>query len=111
VCRERVHVSARPGEGLRRTRAEPRAYHTMNSARLDRWSPMGSSCCGEWSKSHEHRREGEKGMRASVALMIAALVIGSIVSSCAAGWPTTPTATPCAFIERCRNPGLSTGGN
>jgi hypothetical protein len=50
-------------------------------------------------------------MRAAVVLMIAALVIGALVSSCAAGWPTTPTATPCAFIERCRNPALTTGGN
>jgi len=50
-------------------------------------------------------------MRTSMALIIAALVIGSVVSSCATGWPPTPTATPCAFIERCRNPTLSTGGN
>ncbi len=50
-------------------------------------------------------------MRTYVAWMIAALLIGVLVSSCAAGWPTTPTATPCAFIERCRNPALTTGGN
>jgi len=41
--------------------------------------------------------------------MIAALVIGSVVSSCATGGQ--PTTTPCAFIERCRNPALTTGGN
>jgi hypothetical protein len=46
VCRERVHVSARPGEGLRRTWAEPRADHTMNRAALDRWSAMGASSGG-----------------------------------------------------------------
>ena len=50
-------------------------------------------------------------MRTSMALIIAALVLGSGVSSCATSWPPTPTATPCAFIERCRNPTLSTGGN
>jgi hypothetical protein len=39
--------------------------------------------------------------------MIAALVIGALVSSCAMGGRPTPTATPCAFVERCRNPALT----
>ncbi len=46
-----------------------------------------------------------------MALIIAALLIGFMVSSCATSWQATPTATPCAFIERCRNPALTTGGN
>jgi hypothetical protein len=50
-------------------------------------------------------------MRTSIALIIAALVIGCMVLSCETSWQATPTATPCAFIERCRNPALTTGGN
>jgi hypothetical protein len=61
---------------------------------------------------HEHRPEGERGMKAYVALMITALVLGAMVSSCATGWPPPPTAPECIFIERCRNPALSSpGGN
>jgi hypothetical protein len=71
---------------------------------------MGASSGGGWSKSHKPRREGERGMRTSVALMIAALVIGALVSSCAMGWQLTPTAPSCVFVERCRNPTLTTGG-
>ena len=74
-----------------------------------RGSRMGASSGGGWRMSHEPRREGERGMRAAVAVMIAALLIGALVSSCATGGQ--PTATPCAFIERCRNPALTTGGN
>jgi hypothetical protein len=48
-------------------------------------------------------------MRTYMALIIAALLIGFMVSSCATGGQ--PTATPCAFIERCRNPALTTAGN
>jgi hypothetical protein len=77
---------------------------------MARWRARGASS-GDWSKSPAHRWEGERGMRTSVALMITALVIGSLVSSCATSWPPPPTATPCAFIERCRNPALTTGGN
>jgi putative transposase len=33
-------------------------------------------------------------MRTSVAFMIAVLPIGSLVSSCAPGWPATPAALP-----------------
>jgi hypothetical protein len=55
-------------------------------------------------------RECERDMRTYVTLMIAALVIGSTVSSCATGWQTTPTAPACVFIERCRNPALTSPG-
>jgi hypothetical protein len=72
---------------------------------------MGASSGGGWSKSYKPRGEGGRGMRTSMALMIAALLIGSVLSSCATSWPPTPTATPCAFIERCRNPALTTGGS
>jgi hypothetical protein len=44
------------------------------------------------------------------ALMIAALLIGSMLSSCATGGQTTPTAPACVFDERCRNPALSPSG-
>jgi hypothetical protein len=74
-----------------------------------RWRARGASG-GGWCKRPEPRREGEKGMRTAVALTIAALVIGALVSSCATGGPPTPTATPCALVDRCRNPGLTTGG-
>jgi hypothetical protein len=77
---------------------------------MDRWSRMSSSSCGHWSKSPEHRREGERGMRAAVAVMIAALVIRSLVSSCAMGWQPTSTAPACACVERCRNLALTTEG-
>jgi hypothetical protein len=77
---------------------------------MARGSRMSASSGGRWSKSHEHRREGEWGMRASVVVMIAALVIGALVSSCATGGPPTPTAPACVFVDRCRNPALSTGG-
>jgi hypothetical protein len=36
--------------------------------------PYGASICGRWRKRHEPRREGERGMRAAVVLMITALV-------------------------------------
>ena len=49
-------------------------------------------------------------MRTAVALLIATLVIGALVSSCATGGPPTPTAPPCVFVDRCRNPALTTGG-
>jgi hypothetical protein len=48
--------------------------------------------------------------RIYVALMIAALLIGSMLSSCATGWQTTPRAPACVFDERCRNPALSPSG-
>jgi hypothetical protein len=50
-------------------------------------------------------------MRTALAMLIATVLLGVLVSSCATGWPPTPTATPCAFIERCRNPTLTGGGN
>ena len=49
-------------------------------------------------------------MRIAVAMMIAALVIGALVSSCAMGGPPMPTAPACVFVERCRNPALTTPG-
>jgi hypothetical protein len=49
-------------------------------------------------------------MRTSVVLIIAALVMGSLVSSRATDWPTTPTAPARVFIERCRNPARTTPG-
>src|SRR5262249_38916842 len=59
---------------------------------------------------HEPRREYTKGMRTSVAVRIAALLIGTLVSSCAMGGPPPSTAPACVFIERCRNPALTTRG-
>jgi hypothetical protein len=38
----------------------------------------------------------------------AALLLASLLSSCATGWPPPPTAPACVFIERCRNPALTT---
>jgi hypothetical protein len=52
---------------------------------MGRWSPRGALRGTDWSKSPEGRREGETGMRTSMALMIAVLLIGSVVLSCAAG--------------------------
>jgi hypothetical protein len=49
-------------------------------------------------------------MRTPVAVLIAGLVLASLVSSCASGWPPGPTAPECVFIERCRNPALSSPG-
>jgi hypothetical protein len=43
-----------------------------------------------------------------VVVIIAALVMGSLVPSCATGWPTTPTAPACISLECCRNPALTT---
>jgi hypothetical protein len=45
-----------------------------------------------------------------MVLIIAALVLGALVLSCATGWPTTPTAPACVFIECCRNPAVTTPG-
>jgi hypothetical protein len=76
-----------------RTHALPKRYEALYY-RLRR---------GPWCRE-------ELDMRTPVALLIAVLVISALVSSCAAQWPTTPAATPCALIERCRNPALTTGG-
>jgi hypothetical protein len=46
-------------------------------------------------------------MSTSVAVLIAALVLASLVSSCATRWPSAPTAPECVFIDRCRNAPLS----
>jgi hypothetical protein len=51
-----------------------------------------------------------RAMRTPVAVLIAGLVLASLVSSCASGWPPGPTAPECVFIERCRNPALSSPG-
>jgi hypothetical protein len=49
-------------------------------------------------------------MRISMALMSTALLIGFLVSSWTTGGRPTSTATLCAFVERCRNPALTTEG-
>lgn len=49
-------------------------------------------------------------MRTYMALAIAALLIGFLLSSCATRWSPTPTAPECVFIERCRNPALTSPG-
>jgi hypothetical protein len=45
-----------------------------------------------------------------MALVIAALLFSFMLSSCTAGWQTTPTAPACVFDSRCRNPALSSPG-
>jgi hypothetical protein len=50
------------------------------------------------------------GCRVSWRGRIGALVRGSLVSLCATGWHTSPTAPVCVFVERCRNPALTTPG-
>jgi hypothetical protein len=53
-------------------------------------------------------------MKTSIAVLLAALLLSGLVASCATlrQWQqATPTETPCAFIERCRNPTLTGGGN
>ncbi|SRR6266498_5381521 len=69
----------------------------------------GEGCSGEGT-CPEHRRECVRGMRTYMALVIAALLIGSVLSSCATRGQLTPTAPACAFVERCRNPALTTSG-
>jgi hypothetical protein len=54
----------------------------------------------------------EPSMRTTVGFVMAALVLVSLLSSCATGWPPPPTAPEGVFIPRCRNPALTTpGGN
>jgi hypothetical protein len=53
---------------------------------------------------------GEAPMRNTVGFWMAALMLASLLSGCAAGWPPPPTAPECAFIPRCRNPALTTPG-
>ena len=50
------------------------------------------------------------GCRVSWRGRIGALVRGSLVSLCATGWHTSPTAPVCVFVECCRNPALTTPG-
>ena len=49
-------------------------------------------------------------MSTTVGFFIAALVLASLLSSCATGWLPPPTAPECAFIERCRNPARTSPG-
>jgi hypothetical protein len=49
-------------------------------------------------------------MRASMALMTAALWLGCLLASCATGWPPPPTAPAGVFSERCRTPALTRPG-
>jgi len=49
-------------------------------------------------------------MKRYLALMIAGAAFGCLLSACATGWPPPPTAPACVFIERCRNPALTTPG-
>ena len=52
----------------------------------------------------------EPPMRTKVGFLIAALVLASLLSSCATGWLPPPTVPECVFIPRCRNPALTTPG-
>jgi hypothetical protein len=54
------------------------------------------------------RRGRREGGRTTVACMIAVLPIGSLVSSCATGWPASVTAVAGVFVERWRTPALTT---
>jgi hypothetical protein len=49
-------------------------------------------------------------MRAYMALMTAALLLGCLLASCATGWPPPPTAPAGVFSERCRTPALTRPG-
>jgi hypothetical protein len=61
---------------------------------------------------NETGMEGEPPMSTTVGFVMAALVLASLLSSCATGWPPPPTVPECVFIPRCRNPALTTpGGN
>jgi hypothetical protein len=53
---------------------------------------------------------GEPPMRTTVGFLMAALMLASLLSGCAAGWPPPPTAQECVFMPRCRNPALSSPG-
>jgi hypothetical protein len=46
---------------------------------------------------------------AILCFVMAALVLASLLSACATGWPPPPAVPECVFIPRCRNPALSTG--
>jgi hypothetical protein len=49
-----------------------------------------------------------------MAVLLAALLVSGLVASCTTlrQWQqATPRETPCAFIDRCRNPTLIGGGN
>jgi hypothetical protein len=70
--------------------------------------PYGSSICGRWRKRHEPRREGERGMRTYGALVLAVLLIGALLTSCAATASTSQHAPARVFDERGRNPVLTT---
>jgi hypothetical protein len=86
-----------------------------------RWCPSVST--GRRTPSIVSRMSGEESideagvgdeppMRTTVGFVIAALVLASLLSACAAGWPPPPTAPECVFIPRCRNPARTTpGGN
>jgi hypothetical protein len=50
-------------------------------------------------------------MSTKVGFLMAALVLASLLSSCATGWPPPPTASECVFIPRCRNPARSFPGD
>lgn len=53
----------------------------------------------------------EPPVRTMVSFWIAALVLASLLSACAAGWPPPPTVPECVFIPRCRNPALGPKGD
>jgi hypothetical protein len=54
--------------------------------------------------------EGNHLLRTTVGFLMTALMLASLLSVCAAGWPPPPTAPECVFIPRCRNPALTTPG-
>jgi hypothetical protein len=49
-------------------------------------------------------------MSTKVGFLIAALMLSSLLSSCATGWLPPPTAPECVFIPRYRNPARSSPG-
>jgi hypothetical protein len=65
-----------------------------------------------WAEAfaHEAGTGGERPMRTTVGFLMAALMLASLLSGCAAGWLPPPTVPACVFIERCRNPALTTPG-
>jgi hypothetical protein len=63
---------------------------------------------GAWPTRPADLLSRGQGMRTKVSFLIAALVLASLLSACAAGWPPPPTAPECVFIPRCRNPARTT---
>jgi hypothetical protein len=90
-----------------RQRSRQPYYSVRQQARLD-GETHGK--LEELVNTFRRKRSALLRLKIYVVLAIAALLIGSMLSSCATGWQTTPTAPACVFVERCRNPALTTPG-